>query len=377
MLNSSLLTSEAGLAGHPDKVADQIGDAILDAFLVGDPAARVGCQVMLANGVILVGGQVTSRTRVDIPRIVQSVLTDIGYESETEGLSPQSQVIVRIDPQSPNIARGVDRGGAGDSAIVIGYACTETPELMPMPAAIVHQLAADVDKHRRDGLAPWLRPDGKIQATVAYQDGEPVHLDTLVLSVQHSSSVAETELNEYLWAIVNASGQPARVAPETKLLTPATIGFLTGGPKADCGLSGRKVVADTYGGAARHGGGGLSGKDPTKIDRCGMYVARYIAKNLVSSGLARRCEVQLAYVIGMEEPAAVAVDTFGTGALPEKELVELIWRAFPLRPPVIVEELRLRRPMYRQVGLYGHFGHKGPEYSWEECDRASALRAST
>lgn len=369
-----LFTSEAGLSGHPDKVADLIGDAILDAFLAEDPGSRVGCQVMVTDGLVVVGGQISTTAKVDIESIVRDVLSDIGYKDESEGMSATSQVIIRVDPQSREIGDGVDRGGAGDSAIVIGYACQDTPELMPMPASSVHAIARTIDEHRKSGAVPWLRPDGKIQVTIEYTDGRPRQVHNVIISVQHGPINNEPSLDAFAGMMVRASLPSRYITNETQLLTRANVAFSIGGPKADCGLSGRKVISDTYGGFARHGGGGLSGKDPTKIDRCGMYAARYIAKNLVAAGLADRCEVQLAYMIGHSEPVAINVDSCGSGRLSNRELIAIVRRIFPLSTPAIIDHLRLRRPIYRNVGLYGHFGHEEPEFTWEMCDLVDEIR---
>jgi len=373
---NNLSTAEAGLSGHPDKVADQIGDAVLDAYLAEDPQARVGCQVMLANGVVLIGGQITSTARVDIEAVARGVLADVGYEERHEGVSPDSRVLVRIDPQSSNIASGVARGGAGDSAVVVGFATNETPDLMPLPAWVVQRLAQRIDTARKLKEVAWLRPDGKVQATVRYAGRRAEYVHGLVLSIEHTEDARESDLDEFLWGIVRDTVPERWLNTDTQLFSRATVGFRVGGPKADCGLSGRKVIADTYGGAARHGGGGLSGKDPTKIDRCGMYAARYIAKGVVSAGIADRCEIELAYIIGEPEPVALSTRCEGGALLPEERLHEIIRRVFPLSPPAIVERLRLRRPIYRHVGLYGHFGHEDAMYTWEQCDATDELRAS-
>lgn len=369
-----LSTAECGLAGHPDKVADSIGDAVLDAFLREDPESRVGCQVMLANGVVVVGGQITSRAKVDIPSVVRGVLVGVGYEETWEGMSAQSEIMVRVDPQSPEIAAGVARGGAGDSAIVIGFACRDTPELMPAPTSVVHGIATAIDSQRKMQEAPWLRPDGKIQATIEYLDSKPHHADSFVLSVQHDREVTEIRRDAFLRKTVEKIMSPGLLSDESRFLSRPDVAFSVGGPKADCGLSGRKVISDTYGGFARHGGGGLSGKDPSKIDRCGMYSARYIAKNLVASGITSRCEVELAYMIGYPDPIAISLDCVLENGVSHSRLVEIVRKVFPLTPPAIIERLNLRRPIYEEVGLYGHFGHESDHFRWEECDCIAEVR---
>jgi S-adenosylmethionine synthetase len=391
MENLRLFTSESVTEGHPDKVCDCISDAVLDAHLREDPDARVACECCAAPGRVFVMGEITSRAQVDIPAIVRQVVSDIGYTRPEYGFSADAlHIDVAIDAQSPDIARGVNRSlearegattdrfctGAGDQGMMFGFACDETPELMPLPIALSHALARRLADVRKSGLLPFLRPDGKSQVTVEYVDGQPRRVDTVVLSAQHDEmdmAALSEALNEHvICPTIPASLTDAR----TRTLINPTGRFVIGGPQGDTGLTGRKIIVDTYGGYARHGGGCFSGKDPTKVDRSAAYAARYVAKNLVAAGLARRCELQLAYAIGVAHPVSVLVDTQGTGVLPDDLLERLIRDQFDLRPEAIIEMLDLRRPIYRQIAAYGHFGRTDVDLPWERTDRVDALKAT-
>lgn len=391
MENLRLFTSESVTEGHPDKVCDCISDAVLDAHLREDPDARVACECCAAPGRVFVMGEITSRAQVDIPAIVRQVVSDIGYTRPEYGFSADAlHIDVAIDAQSPDIARGVNRSlearegattdrfctGAGDQGMMFGFACDETPELMPLPIALSHALARRLADARKSGLLPFLRPDGKSQVTVEYVDGQPRRVDTVVLSAQHDEmdmAALSEALNEHvICPTIPASLTDAR----TRTLINPTGRFVIGGPQGDTGLTGRKIIVDTYGGYARHGGGCFSGKDPTKVDRSAAYAARYVAKNLVAAGLARRCELQLAYAIGVAHPVSVLVDTQGTGVLPDDLLERLIRDQFDLRPEAIIEMLDLRRPIYRQIAAYGHFGRTDVDLPWERTDRVDALKAT-
>ena len=391
MENLRLFTSESVTEGHPDKVCDCISDAVLDAHLREDPDARVACECCAAPGRVFVMGEITSRAQVDIPAIVRQVVSDIGYTRPEYGFSADAlHIDVAIDAQSPDIARGVNRSlearegattdrfctGAGDQGMMFGFACDETPELMPLPIALSRALARRLADVRKSGLLPFLRPDGKSQVTVEYVDGQPRRVDTVVLSAQHDEmdmAALSEALNEHvICPTIPASLTDAR----TRTLINPTGRFVIGGPQGDTGLTGRKIIVDTYGGYARHGGGCFSGKDPTKVDRSAAYAARYVAKNLVAAGLARRCELQLAYAIGVAHPVSVLVDTQGTGVLPDDLLERLIRDRFDLRPEAIIEMLDLRRPIYRQIAAYGHFGRTDVDLPWERTDRVDALKAT-
>ena len=391
MENLRLFTSESVTEGHPDKVCDCISDAVLDAHLREDPDARVACECCAAPGRVFVMGEITSRAQVDIPAIVRQVVSDIGYTRPEYGFSADAlHIDVAIDAQSPDIARGVNRSlearegattdrfctGAGDQGMMFGFACDETPELMPLPIALSHALARRLADVRKSGLLPFLRPDGKSQVTVEYVDGQPRRVDTVVLSAQHDEmdmAALSEALNEHvICPTIPASLTDAR----TRTLINPTGRFVIGGPQGDTGLTGRKIIVDTYGGYARHGGGCFSGKDPTKVDRSAAYAARYVAKNLVAAGLARRCELQLAYAIGVAHPVSVLVDTQGTGVLPDDLLERLIRDQFDLRPEAIIEMLDLRRPIYRQIAAYGHFGRTDVDLPWDRTDRVDALKAT-
>ncbi|MGC2090634.1 MAG: methionine adenosyltransferase [Candidatus Acidiferrales bacterium] len=369
-----LFTSESVTEGHPDKMADQISDAILDAVMKDDPMGRVGCETLVTTGLVVVAGEITTTTYVDFCDVARDVIRSVGYTRAKYGFDAETcGVISSIKKQSPDIAMGVDTGGAGDQGLMFGFACDETEELMPMPIQLAHHLTQRLAHVRKQGIVGFLRPDGKSQVTVEYIDDRPARVDCVVISTQHSDSVSNRDLQD---AIINEVIRPV-VPPEmidkhTKFHINPTGRFVVGGPMGDAGLTGRKIIADTYGGYSRHGGGALSGKDPTKVDRSACYMARYIAKNLVAAGLARKLEVQLAYAIGVAEPVSVMAETFGTGTIPNSQITELIRSTFKLTPRGIIETLNLRRPIYRATSNYGHFGRKG--FSWEETDRADALR---
>ena len=382
-------TSESVTEGHPDKVCDQISDAILDAHLAQDPMARVACETIATTGMVLVMGEITSKAHVDYNAIVRDTIARIGYTGGACGFDARTCAVqIALDQQSADIAMGVDdaleeRGegvhdiGAGDQGMMFGYACDETAELMPMPIALAHRLTRRLAAVRKDGTLPYLRPDGKSQVTVEYRDGKPVRVDAVVLSTQHSADVSqETIRNDMLNHIVRAVIPAELLDENTKYFINPTGRFVIGGPEGDSGLTGRKIIVDTYGGYAPHGGGAFSGKDPTKVDRSACYMARYMAKNIVAAGLASRCEIELAYAIGVAQPVSVLVDTFGTGVLPDTELEALLRRQFDLRPAAIIDALDLRRPIYSQTAAYGHFGRTDADLPWERTDRAAALKAA-
>ncbi len=371
-------TSESVTEGHPDKLADQVSDAILDAILSKDPLARVACETVLTTGLVLVAGEITTDCYVDIPRIIRQTIREAGYTRAKYGFDAETAgVLVSLDEQSPDIAQGVNVGGAGDSGVVVGYACEDTPEKMPMPIVIAHGIARRLAEARRTRALPYLRPDGKVQVTVGYDGaGRPAAVQDVVVAAQHHDEVdteqVRHEVIEQVIAPVLEGGPPA---DEAQLHVNPTGRFVIGGPVADCGMTGRKIMVDTYGGWARHGGGGFSGKDPTKVDRAGAYGARHVAKTIVAAGLARRCEVQIAYAIGVVKPVAVRVDTQDTGTVAEPELVRAVGRLFDLSPLGIIKELNLRRPLYRAVACYGHFGRTDIDAPWEDTSRAAELKA--
>ncbi|HQD40356.1 MAG: methionine adenosyltransferase [Firmicutes bacterium] len=386
-----LFTSESVTEGHPDKVCDQISDAILDAVLKDDPQARVACEVAVTTGLVLVMGEITCDTYVDIPKIARDTICEIGYTRAKYGFDGETcGVITAIDEQSPDIAQGVNQAlesraegdpraelGAGDQGLMFGYATIETPELMPMPISLAHRLARRLAQVRKDGTLPYLRPDGKTQVTVEYDGDKPVRINTVIISAQHSPDVDEKQIFADLKEVVAGPILPSEmVDKDTRFLVNPTGRFVVGGPQGDAGLTGRKIIVDTYGGMARHGGGAFSGKDPTKVDRSASYAARYVAKNIVAAGLAKRCEVQLAYAIGVARPVQIAVDTFGTGVVSDRQLEKLVEEHFDLRPAAIIRDLDLRRPIYQQVAAYGHFGRTDLDLPWEKTDKAEALRAS-
>ena len=393
MKGRHLFTSESVTEGHPDKICDQISDAVLDAFLEADPYARVACEVSVATGLVLVIGEITSKADyIDIPAIVRRTIKEIGYTRAKYGFdSSTCAVLTSINEQSPDIAQGVnaalekragkedadenDEIGAGDQGLMFGFATNETPEYMPLPIALAHRLARRLAEVRKNGTLPYLRPDGKTQVTVEYVDGKPVAVDTIVVSAQHSEDVTneqiERDIKEH---VIKPVVPPELLKPETKYFINPTGRFVIGGPQGDAGLTGRKIIVDTYGGYARHGGGAFSGKDPTKVDRSAAYAARYVAKNIVAAGLADKCEIQLAYAIGVARPVSISVDTYGTGKISEEKLVKLIEKNFDLRPAGIIKMLDLRRPIYRQTAAYGHFGRTDLDLPWERLDKVEALK---
>ncbi len=372
-----LFTSESVTEGHPDKIADQISDAILDACLDQDPHSRVACETLTATGLVVIAGEISTRAYVDFQSLVRGVVASIGYDNAVYGFDSNTcAVISTINKQSGDIAMGVDTGGAGDQGMMFGYATDETPELMPMPISLAHKLTRRLSEVRKSGQLNYLRPDGKSQVTVEYDaNGKPVRVDAVVISTQHAESVTNEELRADILKHVIQATVPAELLDEdTKYHINPTGRFVIGGPMGDTGLTGRKIIVDTYGGSGRHGGGAFSGKDPTKVDRSAAYMARYIAKNIVAAGLARRCEVQLAYAIGVAEPVSVLVDTFGTGTVSVQKLQQLIRKNFKLTPRDIIESLNLRRPIYRKTAAYGHFGRNDPDFTWEATDKAATLR---
>jgi len=371
----SVFTSESVTEGHPDKVADQISDAILDAILAKDPLARVACETVITTGLVIVAGEITTDCYVDIPRIIRQTVREVGYTRAKYGFDAETcGIITSIDEQSPDIAQGVDVGGAGDSGMMFGFACDETPELMPMPIMLAHRLARRLAEVRRAKLLNYLRPDGKVQVTVRYgDDGKPAGVDSVVISTQHHDEVETEQLRADVAEHVIDKVIPEKLRDGHRSFINPTGRFVIGGPVADAGLTGRKIMVDTYGGYARHGGGCFSGKDPTKVDRAGSYGARHVAKNIVAAGLASRCEVQLSYAIGVVKPVAVRIDTFGTGKVPESNLTTAVNKLFDLSPLGIIKELNLRRPLFRQVAVYGHFGRTDIDAPWESTDRAKEL----
>ena len=376
--NGTWFTSESVTEGHPDKIADQISDAILDAALTEDPTSRVACETLLTTGLVIIAGEITTKAQIDYQGIARQVIGDIGYTRAKYGFDNETcSILCAIHTQSPDIAMGVDTGGAGDQGLMFGYACTETPELMPLPIQLAHRLAERLTEVRKSGQLPYLRPDGKSQVTVEYRDGRPFRVDAVVISSQHAPEVENDQLRAEIREHVIRHTVPGDLMDDdTKYHINPTGRFVTGGPHGDSGLTGRKIIVDTYGGYAPHGGGAFSGKDPTKVDRSAAYMARYIAKNIVSAGLADKCEVQLAYAIGVAEPVSVYVDTQGTGRVSEAALSKLVREHFPLTPKEIISELKLRRPVYRQTAAYGHFGRSGDGFTWEETDKAEALRTA-
>jgi S-adenosylmethionine synthetase len=371
-----LFTSESVTEGHPDKIADQISDAIVDACLADDPYSRVACETLMTTGLAFIAGEITTKAYVDFPSIVRGTVMSVGYTDAAYGFDHETcAVISSIHEQSPDIAMGVDPGGAGDQGMMFGYASNETEELMPTPIILAHRLTHRLADIRKSGQLDWLRPDGKSQVTVEYdQNHRPVRVDAVVVSTQHSELVDNKKIRaEVLQHVIQAVIPPNMLDADTKYHINPTGRFVVGGPMGDTGLTGRKIIVDTYGGMGRHGGGCFSGKDPTKVDRSACYMARYIAKNIVAAGLADRCEVQLAYAIGVADPVSVMVDTFDTGKVSEGRLVELVRKNFQLTPKGIIESLKLRRPIYKKTAAYGHFGRKDPDFTWEATDKAAAL----
>src|SRR5580692_6791296 len=377
-----IYTSESVSEGHPDKLADQISDALLDAFLEKDPLSRVAIETLLTRGLAVVAGEVTTDSYVDVAKVVRATVNDAGYTDTDLGFDGNTcGVLVAIQGQSPDIAVGVDTGGAGDQGMMFGYATHETPELMPLPIALAHRLARRLAQVRKDGTLPYLRPDGKTQVSVRYRDGKPVAIEKLLISTQHAEEVdSETQIKGDLWEHVVTPVLPTELYDAETLrrsfLVNPTGRFVIGGPMGDCGLTGRKIIVDTYGGMARHGGGAFSGKDPSKVDRSAAYAARYVAKNVVAAGLADRAEVQVAYAIGVAHPVSVMVETFGTEAVERALIARLIDEHFDLRPGAFREELKLHRPIYQKTAAYGHFGRDDHDFTWERTDRAQALRAA-
>src|SRR2546425_7634392 len=396
--NEFLFTSESVTEGHPDKIADQISDSVLDAIMSEDPKGRVACETFVTTGLIVVGGEITTDTYVDIPKVARKVVSDIGYTRAKYGFDSETcAVLTAIDEQSPDIAQGVDKAyesrhdpsdedeldvaGAGDQGMMFGYATRETKELMPMPISLAHRLAHRLAEARRAEVVPYLRPDGKTQVTVRYESGRPIEIEKILISTQHKPGTdSETLITPDLWEHVVHPILPAELYDEGKLLANFLVNptgkFEIGGPMGDCGLTGRKIIVDTYGGAARHGGGCFSGKDPSKVDRSAAYAARYVAKNVVAAGLADRCEIQVAYAIGVAHPVSLMLETFGTGKLPGSELIRIVSETFDLRPGAIVRHLDLRRPIFQKTAAYGHFGRTDHDFTWERTDRVEALRAA-
>ena len=379
-----LFTSESVSEGHPDKVADQISDAVLDAILAQDPRARVACETMVTTGMAIIAGEITTTAYVELPAIVRQTIKEIGYDDSAMGFDYETcAVLTSIDQQSPDISQGVTEGeglfkdqGAGDQGLMFGFACDETPELMPMPITFAHKLTKKLAEVRKSGTLKFLRPDSKSQVSIQYIDDKPTRIDTVVISSQHNPEVSYDDLKDAIIEEVIKPILPGHLLDkDTRYLINPTGRFVVGGPMGDCGLTGRKIIVDTYGGQGSHGGGAFSGKDPSKVDRSASYMARYIAKNVVASGLARKCEVQLAYAIGVAEPVSVMINTFGTGKIPSNKIAEIVRREFDMRPAAIIEQLDLLKPIYRQTAAYGHFGRELPGFTWEVTNRAESIRA--
>ena len=382
-MSEMLFTSESVTEGHPDKISDQISDAILDAMLDQDTASRVACETLVTTGMVVVAGEVTTKAWVDMQKVVRDTVREIGYTDSNMGFDFNTcAVLISLDKQSPNIAQGVNEGegahteqGAGDQGLMFGYACDETPELMPLPIQLAHRLTERLSHVRKDGTMDYLRPDGKSQVTVRYVDGIPKSVDAVVISTQHAEDVSQSQLHEDIKKNVISPVIPEKYLNDSTQyhINPTGI-FVIGGPQGDCGLTGRKIIVDTYGGMGRHGGGAFSGKDPSKVDRSAAYAARHVAKNVVAAGLASRCEVQLAYAIGVAEPVSVSVETFGTNKIDESKIIELIRNNFELKPAGLIRALNLLRPIYQKTSAYGHFGREIPEFTWEATDKANELK---
>jgi S-adenosylmethionine synthetase len=375
---SYLFTSESVTEGHPDKIADQISDAVLDTVLSQDETGRVACETLVTTGLVVVAGEITTDATIDFQRVARETIREIGYTRAKYGFDCDTcSVLTAVGKQSPDIAQGVDVGGAGDQGLMFGFACNETPELMPMPIQLAHKLSLRLSEVRRSKADTYLRPDGKSQVTIEYRDGRPFRVETVVISTQHAPEVSSEQLREdVIDEVIRPTVSSELIDRNTKFHINPTGRFVTGGPQGDAGLTGRKIIVDTYGGYAPHGGGAFSGKDPTKVDRSAAYMARYIAKNIVASGLSERCLVQLAYAIGVADPVSVLVDTGGTSRVSEDTLTKLVREHFPLTPAGIIKTLNLRRPIYKKTAAYGHFGRTEPGFSWEQTDRAEALRAA-
>ena len=385
MSEYAVFTSESVSEGHPDKMADQISDAVLDAILVDDPNGRVAVETMVKTGMAIVAGEVTTNTYVDLEDVVRDVIKDIGYNSSEVGFDGDSCAVLNaIGKQSSDIAMGVNEGegahleqGAGDQGLMFGYATNETDVLMPAPIYYSHRLVERQAQLRKDGVLPWLRPDAKSQVTLRYEDGKPVAIDAVVLSTQHNPDVSQSDIREAVMENIVEHVLPAEwLHADTRYHINPTGQFIIGGPVGDCGLTGRKIIVDTYGGMARHGGGAFSGKDPSKVDRSAAYAGRYVAKNIVAAGLAERCEIQVSYAIGVAEPTSISIDTFGTGQVSDEKIEELVREHFDLRPKGLIEMLDLKRPIYRKTAAYGHFGREDADFTWEKTDKADALKAS-
>ncbi|MBU1356577.1 MAG: methionine adenosyltransferase [Candidatus Edwardsbacteria bacterium] len=378
MAERHLLTSESVTEGHPDKMCDQVSDAILDAILDQDINGRVACETLVTTGMVLVAGEISTNCYIDIPRLVRETIKDIGYTDAKSGFDYETcAVITSIQEQSCDIAMGVDTGGAGDQGMMFGYACNETPELMPMPISLAHKLCKRLAEVRKKGTMDYLRPDGKSQVTIEYVNGVPKRVDTIVVSTQHDANVSEDKVKrDIIKHVINRVVDSKMMDDRTKIMVNPTGRFVIGGPQGDTGLTGRKIIVDTYGGIGRHGGGCFSGKDPTKVDRSAAYAARYIAKNIVAAGLADRCEIQLAYAIGVAEPVSIMVDTYGTGKVEDAKLTKLIRQYFDLTPHGIITMLKLRQPIYRKTAAYGHFGREEEGFPWEKTDVSDKLKSA-
>jgi S-adenosylmethionine synthetase len=376
MAYRTLFTSESVTEGHPDKIADQISDAILDAVMAEDPLGRVACETLVTTGMAMISGEITTKTYVDFPSVVRNTIREIGYTRAKYGFDSETcAVISSIDPQSPDIAQGVDTGGAGDQGLMFGFACRETEELMPLPIQLAHKLVRRLTEVRKANQLDFLRPDGKSQVTIEYEGKRPIRASAIVVSTQHSPAVSNRDLRDAIIEhVIKPTVSPELIDSNTVFHINPTGRFVIGGPQGDTGLTGRKIIVDSYGGRGRHGGGAFSGKDPTKVDRSACYMARYIAKNIVAAGLADEVEVQLAYAIGVADPVSVYVDTFGTGKVDQAKLTEIVRENFQMTPRAIIDSLRLRRPIFKKTAAYGHFGRTEPEFTWEATDKVDALR---